>query len=98
MKRIVAHLMADPAARDRVVTAFAARQKVYPVSLLVEENLYPGFPSTADRMLAHRMHAMSIPDRIRHIPALQDARLREHAWRWVLAEDAKRCRPKSVNG
>jgi exonuclease I len=88
MMRIVAGLIANPQARNRVIAAFAARQKVYPASLHVEENLYSGFPSTADRTLAHRMQTMSIPDRVRHIPALQDARLREHAWRWVFAEDA----------
>jgi exonuclease I len=88
MMRIVAGLTADPQARNRVVAAFAARQKVYPASAYLEENLYSGFPSTADRTLAHRMQGMSIPDRVRHIPALQDTRLREHAWRWVFAEDA----------
>ncbi len=93
MMRIVVHLMADPQARDRVASAFAARQKVYPLSSLIEENLYSGFQSTAERMLAHRMHAMSIPDRVREIPALQDARLRGHAWRWVFAEDPEALPP-----
>jgi exodeoxyribonuclease I len=87
MIRIMAHLTANPAARDMILNAFAARQTVYPLSAHIEENLYIGFPSTADRTLTRRMHAMSIPERVRHIPLLQDARLREHACRWVFAEN-----------
>ncbi len=86
MLRIMAHLTVNPEARGTILAAFAARQKVYPPSQYIKENLYAGFPSTADRTLAYRMHAMSIPERVRHIPVLQNARMREYAWRWVLAD------------
>ncbi len=93
MLRIMAHLTVNPEARDMILAAYAARQKVYPLSPFIEENLYTGFPSTANRTLAHRMQTMSIAERVRHIPVLQDARLREHAWRWVFADDPEALPP-----
>jgi exodeoxyribonuclease I len=94
MLRIMAHLTVNPDVRGRVLSVFASRQKTYPLSPYIEENLYSGFPSTADRTLAHRMQAMSIAERVRHIPMLQDARLREHAWRWIFADNPEALPPE----
>ncbi len=62
-------------------------QPLYPEPELVEQQLYSGgFIGRQDDALRARMLRMTPSDFVRHIPALFDERLREHAWRRAFVE------------
>ncbi len=73
--------MSDPAWSMRLLTTAAEAQPAWPPAIHVEDQLYTGFASRQDQTLAYRMLQMSPDQFVQHVPALQDPRMREHAWR-----------------
>ena len=73
--------------RERVGHAQAQRFADEPPSPYVEERIYDGFPSDADQDLMVRFHEVEWPDRMGIAARLEDARVKDFAWRLIYFEE-----------
>ncbi len=89
LRCILLHQLGDPGWIGRMIALTAEAQPLYPEPTYLEQRLYSeGFIGRQDDALRARMLRMAPSDFVRHIPALFDERLREHAWRRVFVEAA----------
>ncbi len=87
LRDILRHHLSDPGWIGRMIAITAEAQPLYPEPVHVEQQLYSGgFIGRQDDALRARMLRMTPSDFVRHIPALFDERLREHAWRRAFVE------------
>jgi len=87
LRAILRHQLGDPGWIGRMIALTAETQPLYPEPVHVEQRLYSGgFTGRQDDALRNRMSRMRPADFVRHVPALFDERLREHALRRAFVE------------
>jgi len=81
-----ARLRSNQALRVRLLAALADTAVVRDEAEHVEEQIYAGFPSSADQVLMERYHHADWPERVTIVEQLTDARLRYHGRRLIHEE------------